>query len=354
MHRWTGLRALAITLATVGLLAAASPAPTLAGTRPITFRITMGACPKGVASDRAALRVEWRDADGMLKGKGSTTAGATGSWTYCGSPTGDPSPEIVEAGDSILVVERGGVPRTFLVPRFLVRLHRQTDIADGRGPAGSRVHLRIVGPWGDMTRSVTVDTNGRFSTDLSDRIDVLGGDRVTMEMMQGDDQVRTTTQAPWIRVWRGRSVLDHEGTGGLAGLVTLETAARGSASAPVGGPAGSSRFTDRFGDPLRVQPGDKVAAPWLAGDATFVVPDIRLTVNPSTDVIVATCPAGQRYALTVFKGGTSSARFEAQGLSTGRIERDLTGRLDVVRGSLAIIDCIRPTGDRVAMRKVAD
>lgn len=321
--------------------------------RPIAFRTVMGACPKGVASDSASLRVAWRDADGALKAAGATTAAPNGSWTFCGSTAGDPSPEGLEAGDRITVAERGGTERTYTVPRFGVRIDRQTDVVSGRAPVGTKVHLTVANETQDATIDLPVDADGRFSGDLTDRLDVRGGDLVTMEQAVGRDTLKTTIRAPWIRVWVGRAVLDWVGAPGVAGLVGLSTADRREATAPVGEGSGRGRFLDANGDPVRPRAGDLVDATIVASDARLRIPDVRLTLVASTDVVIAECPAGLRYQLTVLKGGTSTSRWELWGESTGRTEQDLTGRLNVVAGSIAVLDCIQATGDRVAVRRVA-
>jgi hypothetical protein len=321
--------------------------------RPIAFRITMGACPKGIASDDATLRVDWRDADGVLKATGTTKVSSTGLWVFCGSPSGDPSPEGIEPGDAITVAERGGTSRTLVVPRFFVRVDRQTDVVSGRAPAGTEVHVTIRNETQDASSDIPVDGTGRFSGDLTDRFDIRGGDLVTIEQMAGRDRFTATARAPWVRIWLGRALLDWSGLAGMAGLVTLSTTDRREATAPVGEGTGTSRFLDAAGDPVRARVGAGVDATVIARDGRISIPDVRLTIAPSTDVVVATCPAGLLYRLTVFKGGTSTARWERWGESSGRNVHDLTGPLDVRKGSVAILDCELATGDRIAIRRIA-
>lgn len=348
--RTTGrLIAVAIAIVMLALL----PSVAAAATRPIAFRIVMGACPKGTASDDATLRVDWRDADGLLKATGVTKASSTGLWVFCGSPSGDPSPEGIEPGDAITVAVRGGTSRTLVVPRFLVRVDRQTDVVSGRAPAGTEVHVTVRNETQDASSDLAVDGVGRFSGDLTDRFDIRGGDLVTIEQMQGRDRLTASVRAPWVRVWLGRARLDWSGLAGMAGLVTLIAADRREATAPVGEDTGTSRFLDVTGDPLRARVGDTVDATVLARDGRISIPDVRLTIAASTDVVVATCPAGLLYRLTVLKGGTSTARWEVWGNSSGRNVHELTGRLNVVKGSLAILDCELATGDRIAIRRVA-
>lgn len=92
--RRSAARALVISLLACTTLVATGPDVGSAATRPIAFRITMGACPKGLASDLARLRVEWLDGDGVRKDSGTTTVNAGGSWTFCRGTAADPSPEV--------------------------------------------------------------------------------------------------------------------------------------------------------------------------------------------------------------------------------------------------------------------
>jgi hypothetical protein len=332
----------------------------LAAPRPLSVNLSIGdSCVTGLARKNSFVKVVVRDPSGFVKLRQAADTGSYGEWQACGF-----SYPIV-TGDTIkATVFETGQSRSFVVPKLTIDTDRVSEVVSGKAPAGSHLTLEVstsgasvVGlPDYDETRSLVGAGNGTYSYDFStDYIDLIGGAlaTVTWQSAGGNVQVQRQTYVAGLSVTLGEAqfsgafkpnahlgiVVKHNGT---------QVATGDAVADPFYGGEISGHFVDSDTEPYAIQAGDRINAPGLGADGTFIVPDINGQANLATDHVSGTCFANGRWVVVVtdpdlfqfgFDFGTAGAN--------GKFNSDLSGQLNIKKGFTVQIGCYTANVDSV-------
>ena len=251
---------------------------------PITFDVSIGTDSISVVNTAdAPTNVRLRDSDGNTKA--TSVLGNT-------DPFFDlPAGVTVEIGDRIRASD-GKYVRTFIVPDLSITIDRVTDVFQGTGPAQRTIKVGWGGRFGDVfeEHGVRVRPDGTWS--LSAPFDVLGrpgrfsrlGDakwRLGSHWRRGccpdrhsDRPASSVTRVSRSPTWKCWSMVRTMGNG-------PDKAAISEAS--------SGRLRRANGDLIGVAPGDHITASSVASDLDWVVPDVHIDADASTELVTGQC-----------------------------------------------------------------
>ncbi len=358
----------------MGMVLGTAPPEVQAAGPTITFRAWLdNDCVSGTAPRASKVRVTWKSAAGGLKKKGLVRAGKNGEWSMCSSST-------VRRGDR-LKARVGKVGRTVRVPRLDFEVDRDADAVSGVTKARRTLIVQYC-YWSERYRRTRCDIlegrsagDGRFSVDTDDSVtaygDIRGGDRVTVFLLGGKDLFGRDQLTPYVGVRSGGSQL----AGAYRPAATLAVHLLdedGDPKADWSGPANghkkawsriykgyvriAGQFSGNFqpgGQPVAV--GDMFTSPALPPTPGRTVLDLQVSGDAATDVVQGTCATRTRFVLTATSpGGAKHAYPMAVSGQDGQFTRDLTGKLNLVEGSVIRLTCHEWTGDRVMLRVVVD
>lgn len=269
-----------------------TPALTLAGNAPVTYQLTMGSdCVEGFGPSNASLHFVWRNSAGALKGSANlTTSEATGYWSHCSTDG-----RFVAVGDRLKATV-GSYTRKFTVPRLTVNVDRVLENFHGTAPAGAPVTLWYVhgGCCADFEQhaDLVADSNGAWSFSEGYPTDRYNG-RIEWTGANGDF-VQADDSAAAVEIILGKSTVNGDGDAHESFRVVLrdgQTNARKAVARGVANQYGSfsSVFRDDNGQPVNVNPGDRIDGRSLASDMKFLVKDIEASVDVAADTVDGRC-----------------------------------------------------------------
>ncbi|CAN5561893.1 hypothetical protein BH20CHL6_BH20CHL6_04600 [soil metagenome] len=352
-------RALPIALATALLATAAIAAPVGAGGNSLAFNVGVGqGCLSGTGPPETEHVVSLRTPDGKLRGRFRVDSDREGFWIGCfGTFFGGP---VVILGGEQLKVIAGGEQHTLRVPKLFPQIDRERDVVAGKAPAGDDVlifvrHRRGFGNGRTLTRSVSADATGRYSTDFSDEVDLIAFDAVDIAYFNGRDSVSAFAQVPGINLTINDNNVFGVANPGPNVSFTLRapdgTIKDRTRTGPVLPNFLLAQFTDPDGDPVYVRMGDRVTAS-LAGDADVRVPGMALNGSASSDIVAGKCMPNAPFLVLItrfdFDGEEGEIVFEevrGRTGSDGRFSRNVSSVLDLKRGDDLTLTCRYATGD---------
>jgi hypothetical protein len=347
--------------ATAIALAAASIAPTAAAAAqlPITFGVDIGGNVVTVInSAHADTSVRLRDADGNTKAEG--VLGDTDPFFIL------PAGVTVETGDRIRAGD-GTYARTFIVPALTITIDRVTDTAHGTGPALRTIKLGWGGRFGDVFEShgVRVGQDGTWSFHLP--FDVPGGQGIALSWKTPNgDRVSSGGSAAVLVVRLGSPRFFGNSAEPFTGVeVNIDGAHDGDwngQSDQFG--VISGRFRRPNGKLIQVAVGDHISAPSLASDLDWVVPEVEVAADATTEQVTGHC-GGALGVIELFRTGHhrglalvspgDSDEFEfdfSDPMASDYVTGIAADEANVKHGDSLRIECIMGTGDSVLFRTV--
>lgn len=256
-----------------------------------------------------------------------------------------------------------GTTRTLTVPKLTVKVDRVTDVVSGVAPKGSSLTIQVV-HWANYATSATTTVNktatstGTYSTDLTSKVNVIGGDRasVTLNYASGDSAgARTMVTSVGVRI--GSPKVEAQLGTGETGVVSLKDAAgvlRAKAGLSFSGwdPSTKGLFV-AGGSAVSTRVGDKVAAP-LGGGVAFTVANLTVTTNVSTNVISGVCQANRALKVLVHNDSPyKSEEFKLVCTSGGTYTLNVTATVDLQTADKVLVTMRLSTGDQVSRQRVA-
>lgn len=352
-------RVVATSLAGALLLGITLASPAAAANN-VVFLAFFGDCQfRGTAAGSLkTVKIEWRDSDGTLKSKHAVSSNGAGEFTTRCEPG-----ELIENGD-VLKTTIGTSIRTFTMPKVTAQADRETDVVSGKvSPAPASLFVEVVtyeggfalNGWQLLHLSSPAVVSGTFTTSGWDSApDIRGWDDVYVDWInaRGDTAVRYFA-AEGMRIWLRQQFLEVTGNPGQAVSVSLERSA-----SPLADSDGrlnrdgrlSADFLDADGDPIRVIAGDEISADF-AGDASFTVPTMIVSINKTTDDVEVDCgtEAGLGVLVLVHPRDLSKvgsrAWYEPGGASYTIFDFSSSPAYNIVAGEKVDVFCKLPTGD---------
>ena len=328
-------------------------------------------CVGGDAPARARLSVAWKGQKGAVKKKGFVRANQKGQWKLCASG------KKVVKGD-VITATLGKAKRVATVPRLDVVVDRETGVVSGTTRPGRKLVVQI-GYW-DKTygnrrfyRGTQADARGRFSVDMDACVtcaDFVGGDTVEVFTVgSGKPNVFGRLQlVPYVEVELGTSNL----SGAYRRFHTLTVDLLDPGLDPKAQWTGKSNgyrnvWSPIFKSPVRagslfsgrftptgesVSVGDRVQSPANPPSSGLPVLDIAVTATAATDVIRGTCVRESRYRLVTSSPSGSTKTFPYKLTAAGgAFERDVSGQVDLKKGTEVRLTCVSARGDRLTTRR---
>lgn len=335
-------RLLMVGLILVGALAA--PAAAMASI-PISVVVVTGSqCLSGTAPKNSEVAASLRTPDGHLRGRFLTASDEFGGWGGC-------FPGAMNGGDSLRVVA-GAKDRTIAIPRVEPQIDRVENLIEGYAAPNSTVlaqivHRKTLKKSADYQLDTMSDGSGRYSFDTTGMFNLRGGDAVTVFTQRGNDIFGAIVLAPFIDVLQANNLVAGTANNGTDLVIELRDA-HGALKADVTAGAfpiffGISLFEvalyDDDGSAVYPIGGDQLTAT-LASDAILEMPRSSLTGAANTDVVNGRCMPHASYAL--FAGFDT---FYGMTDATGRFTRDVSTRVDLLRGDTLSLTCLYPSGD---------
>lgn len=257
-----------------------------------------------------------------------------------------------------------GVTRTFTIPTLIVKADRTTDVVSGRSPAGKAVtvdvyHALGFSGWTQKTYGRTASSTGTWSIDTTAAFNLLGGDSMAINYASGPDTAHASAYVPRLFVAIGSSKVRANMRVGTNGTVSLRTGGgtlRATAYLAGGIWAIEGEISNTFrsnGSRVQVRVGDKVSAPFQPSMA-FTVPNLTVSLNPSTDVISGSCQANRKMqaAITKVSPATSHVKRFTCG-SGGTYSVDVTSIVDLAAGDSVRVSLRLSQGDILDRVRVA-
>jgi hypothetical protein len=360
------LAAVALMGAVVPMLLTASP---VAAANNVNILGVFGDClfQGSFAGANKVVKIEWRDAENNLKSKHSVTANGSGDFvTKCELA------ETIETGD-VLRTQIGTSVRSFTVPKVTATVDRDADTVSGKATTTDLDYLGVLvgtynGGFGSTTDHFSFPAPigtpiGTYVTATWDAApDIKGWDDVAViwNNLRGDSFLRYVT-AEGMRVWSRQPFIQFAGNPGQLVSADLNTAPAGTLRANVQGRLNtvgllSTGFTDSDGDTVRSAVGNQVDADF-ALDSDFVIPNIVITVNKSTDRVTVDCNITESGTTGVFvevysrdfsKDRTRLGFQNNSGGGTFLANFATSPTLNIVSGDKVDVYCKFATGDVVA------
>lgn len=329
----------------IGLLAVlALPGAVLAATPISVFVLTGQQCIEGLGPANANVSATLRTPGGQIRGRFQASSDGEGYWFGCfRAPIN---------GRDKLAVTAGNQSRTIVIPRLEPEIDRVQDVIEGFAPPHAPVlvlmsHRQTLNKSKSFTFEATADGSGHYSVDTTGEVNLRGGDAVTVITTNGNDQFGALVIAPFISVAHAQNIAAGTVNNGTDLVIELRDShgslkadvTAGSAAAFFGISLFQVSLYDEGGSAAYPVAGDHVIAT-LASDADLLMPSGYLNGDPATDVVSGRCMANAPYALQArfrtFYGKTDSS---------GRVTRDLTGKMNLKRGDDLQLTCLYPTGD---------
>jgi hypothetical protein len=251
------------------------------------------------------------------------------------------------------------------VPDLSARVNRVTDRARGTGPAQQIVKVGWAG--GDVfeQRRVRVRADGTWSFQLP--FDVRGGQSITLDWKSAKgDTVNTGGSAALMVATLGSARFIGNSSKPFADVeVLIDGVNDGSWS---GQSDHFGQFTGRFrratGELIEVAAGDHISAPSIASDLDWVVPDVQISADATTEMVVGQC-AGTLAVVELFRTGHRrgfvlavpglSDEFEfdfSDPFASDHVTGLSANPANVKHGDRLRVQCILGTGDRVLLETV--
>jgi len=367
-----GLVARARRASVAALLAAIAPtllfASPVAAANNITIVGYLGDCffSGSNAGSSKVVKIEWRDSDGNLKSKHKVNSNVAGNFT-----TRCEFSEVIEGGD-VLKTTIGTAIRSFTVPKITANVSRTADTVSGKvNTDGMSAFTILVDlyeggfafPAPSQSQSeptFTPDTGVQSYTTTSwdAAPDIKGWDDVyaIWENARGDAFVRQAV-AEGIRVWMRQPFVELVGNPGEMVSVDLYRGgpliAEADARLNLFGAAQTS-FSDLDGDTARTKPADYVL-PNFAADADFIVPNMLVTLNKTTDRVTVDCNITETgltgVEVVAYKPGQTEVRLGFQNnASNGTFLANFAsgGAFNIASGGKVDVYCKMATGDVIA------
>jgi hypothetical protein len=363
-NRGAAIRRIGLAVITAASLSLALMPSGVAASELITFGVQLGSGTlTGYASAGAALQVSWKDAAGRLKAQGSVSVPEDGYWGLHA-----PSGVIAQAGDRFIASDGAGT-RTFVVPQLTAVASRVTNVFKGTAPVGSHVIAECIVPGYPVIdvacaeERLAVDNNGHWL--YSPRWwNVQGGDRIEMTWNSPHgDWVYFGAEAPYVVVTLGTPQVSGEARQNSTATVHVRDATSndelGSSSSAVGLDqqfAGTLR--NSAGAPVVVAAGQYVTSN-VAADAAFVIPDIDVAADVSTETVSGRCGDTGRSVhlvwIRVYRAGAQLPRGFATTTRTdedGYFSEDMTAiefpNPSVIKhGDKVLVSCVQRNRDFV-------
>ncbi len=239
-------------------------------------------------------------ADGLLVAEATAAAIPTGPRGRRGLVTEilmqpDNRPAVVQPGQT-LELKQGAHTASYRVPLLTVAADLEHDRVEGRALPHATVELLVGHTWGEASFEATADSEGRYSLDLSGRIDLTEGRKLRAEMSTDYGlHVIVASYTPRVLVWPDLAVA----TGSCAGEGQVSIAlsnstgqkrAEGTTTARADG-GFEVDLLDQRGEPYRPSAGDKVRAQLAGTSIEYEVPRVTIEFDPETDTVAGTAPA---------------------------------------------------------------
>jgi hypothetical protein len=307
-------------------------------------------------SDRLTCRAQYQELvlaelthpDGT-KASGEGLGDGSGEATIFFLPlgTGDVDTTI-GPGDKITLARMLQRPSTYDVPELSADVDVTADRIVGTAPAGASVRIAVEygTPTASLAETVTADASGRFVLDLAGRADLTPRDTGGSATYDAAGGVRAMAVFAAFsgEVTIGAHRASGHGTPGTSIEVALRHADGTVLTPPPAQVDGDGSWTVRapLGQPTdpatAVRAGDIVTITRSGGpiprpvSAAFVVPDIRLDVDPSRDRVTGVAPAGWPIAVTAWPISGAEVKGAATTAADGTFAVDLAGRADLGPG----------------------
>lgn len=325
--------------------ALAAPFITLAG-NPISVEVLIGDnCISGFGPARRDVIATLRTPSGDVRARFHSRSDKFGLWGGCFEP--DEPSTFINGGDQLRIV-MGSKARTINVPLITPKIDRVADTIEGTALPRTTVDILIAHRESFRRTEFFFYTektgaDGTFKIDTSADFNLLGFDNVTVLNGRGFDEFRSTTLVPGILVANASNFLTGSANNGRRVVLVLSdrndhVKAKANAGSVQFGLFEVSMFKN---DGRAAYPtgGDTLTGSF-ARDAAITIPVSSLEVSAKTDHAQARCMSDAPYMLIVRK-----RRFFGTTDSTGRIDRDLSRRIDVQVGDSLNLYCMYPTGD---------
>lgn len=332
---------------------------------PITFGSSDGgglqlgsACINGWAASNAAIRIVWKSSSGSLKARVDMTTSIGGTWRYCSDT------KQLRVGDTIKAVVEG-TSRKLTMPNVSISSDRSTEF-HGRGPASQDGDLWYnAGIYADYQQHVTVssDATGRWSVLTESPLMGGLGAEVDWATPQGD-YFTAWMFTQYVKVTLGTAGVEAGGAAAATTTVKLRDASdnslRGRAALSFDGDGlAEGQFVDSAGQPVNVQPGDRVVSQ-LAPGLDWHVPDVTGSADVDNDLVSGQCYSTEISPLwaevRIYRTGGAIGFAVADTDANGGFTADFTSRpapfydpANIKHGDQVTIGCYYNTGDIVAM-----
>ncbi|HSH21466.1 MAG TPA: hypothetical protein VK992_02460 [Candidatus Caenarcaniphilales bacterium] len=336
-------RALPALALALGLLAAV---PAGAAAAPaITVEVIIGQpCISGTGPADTAHVAALRTPSGAIRGRFRTRSDESGFWGGC-FPFDTTT--FINGGDRLRVTA-GTTERKLVIPRLEPHVNRMSDVVSGRAAPGTDVDVMIEHRSNFRTSSqhffpTMTDADGRYRIDTTAEVDLLGGDLVLVLQQQGADSFGALGLVPHMRVSHANNVVSGSVNHGTDLRLELRNADGETKANVTAGPIIFGIFSVAMfrsdGRPAYPVGGDLLVGSF-AGDARLRMPFSYLNATASDDVVRGRCMARAPYELWAGR-----ERFTGRTDSTGRLQRDVTNRLNLRKGDELVLNCMYDTGD---------
>lgn len=329
------------------LMGTALAAPLITvGRNPISVQVVIGDnCVSGFGPARQEVIASLRTPDGDLRGRFRSVSDKFGLWGGC-FELDEPS-TFINGGDHLRIVA-GSRSREISIPQLTPKIDRVSDTVQGTTRPHTSVDILIAHrasfrrtQYFSYTKKAGAD--GRFKIDTSGEFDLIGFDSVTVMADRGDDFFRATALAPGIQIAHGSNFVTGSANNGSRVILLLTDRNRRIKAEVTAGPVQFGLFElSMFKDDGRA--AYPTGGDWLFGsfarDAALQMPVSTVNGSARNDRVIGRCTPDAPYMLIVRK-----RRFFGSTDSNGRLDRDLSFRINVQRGDQLSLYCMFPTGD---------
>ncbi len=280
-------------LVAVGLLALVGStwaAPAAATDYRFTVRLD-SECPTGRGPANDELTIKLRTSSGTTIDQMTVHTDGQGDWSGCFAGGG-----ITKSGRQNRA-SNGTTGRTLTIPTLTVITDRGNDTVHGKGPAGSRVRIRVLdcntklvgGCPQVVSRLRPTSGTGAYAADLAGTFDARGHDYVLVTFTSSaGDRVTNSGRFPEMDVSPGRAIVSGTINPGQSAAITVRDS-----------PGGAVLYTKNvradpygsFGEgttPATIVAGNQVRVSFES-DARLTVPETSLTYESITHVIEVHC-----------------------------------------------------------------
>lgn len=313
----------------------------------------------GVADPGRPITVTILSSAGEARGSQTTQANNNAQFniSFNGGGGGGPGggmptqPVDFNTGDRVQVEFSVGDPLIIPIPNITARTDATADTVSGEGPAGAQVWATQGNGQGMVTVRTAVDAGGAYSLSFAGSRDLAApmGGAVNFRLPSGHELysnwgvVQMTVELGNFQV-QGSGASNREVTASLVdqngrttvGAADDQSGGGGGGGGPGGGGGlnGAGQwgflFRDTLGQPVRMQPGDKVRV--TVGDDTveLTLPPLSGVAFVGDDLINGSTTAGRAVTVQVthvlIQG---NARQDVTADASGNFSLDLTGTFDV-------------------------